>query len=74
MAERGMKKLYKSENNKVLAGVIGGIGEYLAIDPVVLRIVWIVTVLFTGVVPGLIVYIVAIFIVPDRPKQQRASK
>lgn len=69
-----MKKLYKSENNKVLAGVIGGIGEYLAIDPVVLRIVWIVTVLFTGVVPGLIVYIVAIFIVPDRPKQQRASK
>ena len=69
-----MKKLYKSEKNKVLAGVIGGIGEYLAIDPVVLRIVWIVTVLFTGVVPGLIVYIVAIFIVPDRSKQQRASK
>lgn len=69
MAEREMKKLYKSENNKVLAGVIGGIGEYLAIDPVVLRIVWIVTVLFTGVVPGLIVYIVAIFIVPDRPKK-----
>ena len=51
--------------------MIGGIGEYLAIDPVVLRIIWVVTALFTGVVPGLIVYILAIFIIPDRPKEHQ---
>jgi len=33
-----MKKLYKSDTNKVFAGVIGGIEEYFDIDPVILRV------------------------------------
>lgn len=59
-----MKKLYKSKNNKVFCGVIGGLGEYFDIDPVLLRILWLVIVVITGFFPGIIAYIVACLVVP----------
>ena len=62
-----MKKLYRSESNKIFAGIIGGLGEYLNIDPTLLRILWILILVITGVFPGIIAYIVAIFIVPKPP-------
>lgn len=62
-----MKKLYKSAKNRVFAGVIGGIGEYFDIDPTILRLVWTLIVVFTGFFPGLLVYIVAAFVVPEPP-------
>jgi len=63
-----MNRLYKSNKNKVLAGVVGGIGEYFNIDPVILRIIWILLVAFSGFVPGIIAYLIAALIVPKRPK------
>lgn len=63
-----MKKLYKSNNNKVFFGVIGGIGEHFDIDPVILRIIWIVVMVFTALFPGIIVYIIAALIIPNKPK------
>ena len=63
-----MKKLYRSKENKVLTGVIGGIGEYFDIDPVVLRIIWVLLVVFTAFVPGIIVYLFAVLIVPKKLK------
>lgn len=65
-----MKKLYKSKQNKVFGGVIGGIGEYFNVDPVILRLLWTAIVIFTGFFPGLIVYIIAISIVPEKPKEK----
>lgn len=62
-----MKKLYKSRDNKIFAGVIGGMGEYFDIDPVLLRLIWLLILVSTGVFPGLIAYIIAIFIVPKKP-------
>ena len=35
------KKLYKSEDNKVLCGVCGGLGEFLGIDPTIIRLIWV---------------------------------
>lgn len=61
-----MKRLYKSDKNKVLAGVIGGLGEYFDMDPVILRVLWLLIVVFTGFFPGLIVYILAAIIVPKK--------
>ena len=63
-----MKKLYKSRTNKIFAGVIGGIGEYVEVDPTILRIVWLLIVVFTGFFPGMIAYILAMIIVPKQPK------
>ncbi len=62
-----MKKLYRSNQNKLLAGVIGGLGEYFEIDPVMLRLVWVLIVVFTGFFPGAVAYILAMIIIPQKP-------
>ena len=62
-----MKRLYRSNTNKIVAGIVGGIGEYFGLDPALLRVVWILILVFTGVVPGLLVYIIAILIIPRKP-------
>lgn len=61
------KRLYKSEKNKVFTGIIGGLGEYFEVDPVVLRLAWVLITVFTGFFFGLVSYIIAIFIVPKKP-------
>lgn len=61
-----MKKVYRSEENKVWAGVIGGVGEYFEIDPTILRLLWLLIVVFTGFVPGLVAYLIAIAVVPKK--------
>ncbi len=61
------KRLYRSETNRIFAGICGGIGEYANIDPVLLRFIWLLVVIFTGLVPGVLAYIIAIFIIPERP-------
>ncbi|MBS3902929.1 MAG: PspC domain-containing protein [Anaplasmataceae bacterium] len=63
-----MKKLYRSEENKVVGGILGGLGEYFEIDPVLLRLAWLVVLISSGVLPGVIVYLIALFIVPKAPK------
>lgn len=66
-----MKRLYKSEKNRVFGGVIGGVGEYFNIDPVILRVIWVIMVAFTGFVPGIIAYLVANFVIPERPAKSK---
>ena len=62
-----MKKLYKSEKSKICGGVIGGLGEYFEVDPVLLRVIWLLVVIFTGIVPGIVAYLFALAIIPRRP-------
>ena len=59
-----MKRLYRSKKNKVLAGVCGGIGEYLNVDPVIIRILWIIWALVYGT--GVLAYVAAWLIMPER--------
>ena len=60
-----MKKLYRSNRNKMLAGVCGGIAEYADIDPTVVRVIWAILSLTGGF--GLIAYIVCLLIIPENP-------
>src|SRR3989344_506528 len=62
------KKLYRSNANKVFAGVIGGIGEYFDVDPTILRLVYVLITVMTGFLPALVAYIIAYFIVPEKPR------
>lgn len=62
-----MKRLYRSSDNKVFAGVIGGLGEYFEVDPVILRLVFVFVLIATAFAPGLIAYLAACFIVPAKP-------
>lgn len=65
-----MKKLYRSRENKIFGGIIGGVGEYFDIDPTVLRLVFVFIVLASGIIPAIIAYIVALFIVPQKPAEK----
>lgn len=58
------KRLYRSREQSIFAGICGGLGEYFEIDPSLIRLIWLLVVVFTGIVPGLLVYIIAIYIIP----------
>lgn len=62
-----MKRLYRSKTHRVIGGVAGGIGEYLDIDPVLARIVFILTFFAGGA--GLFAYIIAWIIIPEQPRE-----
>lgn len=59
------KRLYLSKNDKKLAGVCGGIAEYLEVDPTIVRLFWIFFTFAWGT--GLIIYIAAAIIMTERP-------
>jgi phage shock protein C len=56
------KRLYRSRQHKLIAGVCGGLAEYFNIDPVIVRILWVV---FFHI--GLLAYIILWVIVPEAP-------
>lgn len=62
-----MKKLYRSEENRVVAGVIGGVGEYYHIDPVIIRVIVIIIAILTGIVPMALAYLLSVFVIPRHP-------
>lgn len=58
------KKLVRSKTNRMLCGVCGGIGEYLNVDPTIVRLIWLLcSVASCGT--GLLVYIVAAIVIPE---------
>ena len=57
------KRLYKS-NDKIIVGVAGGIAEYFQIDKTIIRIIWLVLVLFFGV--GFLPYIICAVLMPKK--------
>jgi phage shock protein PspC (stress-responsive transcriptional regulator) len=67
-----MKKLYRSRENKIIAGICGGIGKYFNIDPTLVRILWILF-LFAGGA-GIIAYIIAWIIIPLKSKAKNEAE
>ena len=59
------RKLTRSYHERKLAGVCGGIGEYFQLDPVLIRLIWVFGTAMTGVVPGILAYLVAWLIAPE---------
>ena len=60
------KKLYKSNENKMLDGVCGGIAEYFDIDPTLVRLAWVLFCTLGG--SGILAYIIAAIVIPRRPE------
>ena len=60
------KRLYKSNENKILDGVCGGIGEYFGMDPTLVRLAWVLFCALGG--SGVIAYLLAAIIIPRRPE------
>ncbi len=64
------KKLYRSRENKVFLGIMGGLGEYFDIDPVLLRAGYIFVSVFGMFWPGVIAYLFMALIIPRYPKPE----
>lgn len=60
-----MKRLYRSRENKMLGGVCAGLGEYLDLDPTLIRLVMIIAVFGAGA--GLLAYLIAWVLIPIEP-------
>lgn len=60
------RRLHRSTTNRVLAGVCGGIAEAYGSDPTAVRLATLVIGLFTGIVPMVVLYVIAAVLIPDR--------
>ena len=63
-----VKRLYRSGKDKILGGVCGGIAEYLGVDPVIIRLLWVIAVFGWGA--GILAYIIAWIIIPRNPRHK----
>ena len=59
------KKLYRNRTDKMIAGVCGGLGKYLAIDPTLIRLLFVLVVLLGGA--GVLAYLILMIVVPEEP-------
>ena len=62
-----MKKLYRSNTDRKLCGVCGGLAEYFDIDPTIIRLIFVFLTLFGG--GGLLIYLICALVVPKSPIQ-----
>ena len=67
ISSSGTKKLYRSKKDRVVLGVCGGIGEYLDIDPSIIRILFILVFFFSSGLP-LLAYILFGLVIPEAPE------
>ncbi len=58
-----MKRLIKSQTDRKICGVCGGIAEYLNLDSTIIRLIWVIAVLLLGT--GILAYIIAAIIMPE---------
>lgn len=68
------KQLYRSRENRMIGGVCGGLGEYLGIDPTLVRIGFILGSLLGWVVAIGLIYLVMLIIVPETPLEAQAPQ
>ncbi len=60
-----MKRLYRSRTDRKIAGVCGGLAAYFGLDPVIIRIVWVVSALGAGL--GILAYLICWLAIPKEP-------
>ncbi len=66
------RRLYRSATNRSIAGVLGGFAEYLDMDPTLLRVIYVLVTFFTGIVPGVLAYLVAWIVMSEAPEGSAA--
>ena len=64
-----MKKLYISKKDRKIFGVCGGIGQTYDIDPTLIRLIVVFLCIATAIIPVVLTYLAAWFIVPEKPAE-----
>ena len=65
------KRLYRSQKDQQIAGVCGGVADYLGVDPTLVRLLWVIFAIAGG--PGLLLYVIMWAIVPQEPEFVQAT-
>lgn len=68
-----MKKLYRSKEDRMVAGICGGIGESYDIDPTVVRLGAVFLGLATAIMPVIVAYMIGVFVLPLRPTSEEGE-
>ncbi len=66
MAPENVKRLYRSRRDRMIGGVAGGLAEYLATDPTVIRLAFALSILLGGA--GVIAYLIMWIVIPEQPE------
>ena len=66
------QKVYRSHEDRIIVGVCGGLGEYFDIDATILRLFWVAVTIFSGIIPGVFIYVIAVFIIPRAQSEERS--
>ncbi|MFT5036813.1 MAG: phage shock protein C [Candidatus Azotimanducaceae bacterium] len=61
------KKLYRNTEHKLVAGVLAGFADYYEQDVVFWRLLFVISLILTGLMPGLLIYAVCWIVIPERP-------
>jgi phage shock protein C len=67
------KKLMRTRSDRKIGGVCAGMGHYFDLDVIVVRLIWAFLTLISGIVPGIVVYVLAWIIVPQEPDAHAAT-
>ncbi len=62
-----MRRLYRSRSERMIAGICGGIGQALDVDPTIIRLLVIFITIATAVLPAALTYFIAWVIIPEEP-------
>ncbi len=60
-----MNRLYRSRKDRMIGGVCAGLGEYFQMDYVIIRLIWVLTILLAGT--GVLAYLIAWIAIPEKP-------
>ena len=69
--QAGPRRLTRSNRSKMIAGVCGGIAEYLDMDPTLVRVLYVLVSILSAAFPGVIAYVILMFVMPP-PEQVTA--
>ncbi len=58
------RRLTRSNRNKMIAGVCGGLAEYLDMDPTLMRVLYVLVSILSAAFPGIVAYIILMFLMP----------
>lgn len=64
-----MMKLHRSQNNRIIAGVMGGVAEYLGWSPTWTRVLFVIVSSLSVAVPGILIYIILWIVMPKATSQ-----
>lgn len=62
------KRLYRSKNERKIAGICGGLAEYLETDPTLIRLIFVLLFFVSGFAPLVITYLIGWIIIPLNPE------